>query len=685
MDKEKIIDRVEQNYRMLQFLDESTDDYLFLADLVTERVRMASAWITVRYGIQLDDKLTCSFEDWDAFVYGREKNVWRHAIRKAQKGTLEEWNVEYRLIDRKENLVWISSKGKILKDESGRPHYIVGRISDTALIESADALTGLFWFDRLHKSLKQSMESGKTGVFLLLGADRFQDINAKYGRGYGDCVLKKMAELVEANVESKYQVFRSGGDCFGINLPGYTMDDCKALYHKIQESVASLGTFSAGAVAYPMEGINDAGILYTYGERSLQRAKKNGRNRLEIFSEEEYHKQLSTIELTEELQDSVRNGCDRFYLVYQPQIAMGRYEVVGAEALLRFRSAYHGVVPPIQFIEILEQTGMIIPVGKWVLKEAIARCAEWRKTNPKLRMSINLSYIQLEQDDLSEYIYGLLEQYKLPGDAIILELTESMQLQDYTKYNQLFYQWNRRGIQISMDDFGTGYSSLGYLKSLAIDEIKIDRCFVDHIHMSAYNYRLLSNILELARSSSIRVVCEGVETADELKTLAELAPEELQGFYFSKPLSVDEFTQQYILTHQKEESWKKQSWQIDQQRFVEPEHDNDYKALLDQMDEVVYVMDIDSYELYYMNSLAKRLTGAIDYAGRKCYEVIEGRKTPCEDCCRSQLKEKHPVIRWDHNKFLKSDMLMEDKLIDWNGKPAHLRLGIDISHLQKDI
>ena len=285
---------------------------------------------------------------------------------------------------------------------------------------------------------------------------------------------------------------------------------------------------------------------------------------------------------------------------------------------------------PVQFISILETTGLIVPVGNWVLKEAMAHCAQWRKSNPKLRMSINLSYIQLEQEALSEYIYGLLEEYELPGDAIILELTESVQLQDYTKYNQLFYQWNKRGIQISMDDFGTGYSSLGYLKSLAIDEIKIDRCFVDHIHMSAYNYRLLGNILELARSSSIRVVCEGVETVDELKTLAELAPEELQGFYFSKPLCAEEFTEQYVLAHQKEEGWKQLGQAIDQS-FVEPEKENDYKALLDQMDEVVYVMDADSYELYYMNNLAKRLTGAIDYAGWKCYEIIEGRDKPCEN------------------------------------------------------
>lgn len=682
MDTGKTINQWEPNYQTLQLLDESTEDYLFLTDLVKKRVRMASSSITLRYDVKLDKMLSCSFEEWDNCLYGRDRNVWRHSIKKARKGSLEEWNVEYRLVDRKQNPVWVSSRGKILRGEDGTPHYIIGRLSDTTLIESADALTGLFWFDRLHTSLKQSLEQGKSGVFLLLGADHFQDINAKYGRGYGDCVLKEMAGIVESNVESRYQVFRSGGDCFGVNLEGYTEEQCRQLYHKIQESVSALGAFSAGAVEYPMTGTCDAGILYTYAERCLNRAKKNGRNRLEIFSEEEYHRQLSTIELTEELRESVRNGCDSFYLVYQPQIAMDCYEVVGAEALLRFKSKYHGEVSPAQFISILEQSGMIIPVGNWVLKEAIAKCAQWRKINPNMRMSINLSYIQLEQDELSEYIYELLKQYELPGKAIILELTESMQLQDFTKYNKIFYQWNKHGIQISMDDFGTGYSSLGYLKSLAIDEIKIDRCFVDHIHMSAYNYRLLSNILELAHSSSIRVVCEGVETLDELNTLAQLAPEELQGFYFSKPVNSDLFANQYLLAHDEEEKWREESRKV-HPRFVEPKYNNDYGALLDQMDEVVYVMDIDTCKLFYMNSMAQRMTGAIDYAGRKCYEVIAGRDKPCEVCCRNQLKEKKSVIQWDHNKFLKSDMLMEDKLIVWNGKPAHLRLGIDISHLQQ--
>ena len=274
---------------------------------------------------------------------------------------------------------------------------------------------------------------------------------------------------------------------------------------------------------------------------------------------------------------------------------------------------------------------MIVQVGKWVLKEAIAQCAKWRRYNPEFRMSINLSYIQLQQPDLSQYIYDLLEQEGIPGEAIILELTESMQLQDYTKYNQLFYQWGKRGIQISMDDFGTGYSSLSYLKSLAIDEIKIDRCFVSRINMSAYNYRLLRNIFELARSAQIRVVCEGVETPEELQTLAELAPEVLQGFYFSKPIEEELFEKQYIFGHVEEERWQED---CGNSTVILPDAGDgtDYKAILDQLEEMVYVLDVESYELYYMNSAGQRISGVSDYAGKKCYQVLEGREEPCPDC-----------------------------------------------------
>lgn len=679
MDEQKKA-KFDEYFQTLQLLNESTDDYLFLADIEKGIIRFANDHIAKRYPLPLDEEYQCSFSGYAGIIYERDAVSWSRNMDEIQKGESFVHDMIYRILDKNGNIVWISSRGKVLQGEDGCPSLLLGRISDTVLSGKVDYVTGLFLGSEMHSRLKDAMDSGRYGVLMVLGVDRFKNINTKYGRGYGNFVLKRLAVHLESCVDIDVPVYRLDGDRFAIDFAGYTPEQVQKAYHEIQHKMTEDCTFSAGAVAYPIMGVRDTNLLYDYAERALDRAKQNGRNHLEFFSAEDYEKQLSAIDLTEELRKSVKNNCEGFYLVYQPQVSLNGYDVVGAEALLRFRSPYRGVVPPDQFIGILEQSGMIVQVGNWILEQAIAQCAQWRKYHTSFRMSINLSYVQLEYKDLSQVIYDLLEKENLPGEAIILELTESMQLQDYTKYNQLFYQWGKHGIQISMDDFGTGYSSLGYLKSLAIDEIKVDRCFVSHIDMSAYNYRLLSNILELAKSSQIRVVCEGVETVDELLALAELEPEEMQGFYFSKPVEADVFADNYILGHGEEERWKKNkkdNRQSKSQRLVDAAQ---YKKLLDQMDEVIYVKDEQTCGLYYMNSAAQRLTGAGEnYVGRKCYQLIEGRDEPCLHCQERKLHHKSFVTRQNYNEYLGIRMLIKDKLIKWNDHEARLSIGMDMS------
>lgn len=681
MDEQKRA-KFDDYFQTLQLLNESTDDYLFLCDIDEGTVRFAGNQIARRYPLPLDEEHKCSFAEYADIIYERDTAAWSKNMEEICKGESLVHDMIYRILDLNGNIVWISCRGKVLQAEDGRPSLMLGRISDTVLSGKVDYVTGLFLGSELQVRLKAALDAGKHGVLMVLGVDRFKNINTKYGRGYGNFILKRLAVHLESCVEMDFPVYRLDGDHFAVNFEGYTPEQVQKVYHEIQHKMTEDCTFSAGAVSYPIMGVKDTNLLYDYAERALDRAKQNGRNHLEFFSAEDYEKHLSAIDLTEELRKSVKNNCEGFYLVYQPQVSMNGYDVVGAEALLRFRSPYRGIVPPDQFIGILEQSGMIVQVGNWILDEAIKQCAVWRQYNPTFRMSINLSYVQLEYKDLSQVIYDLLEREKLPGDAIILELTESMQLQDYTKYNQLFYQWGKRGIQISMDDFGTGYSSLGYLKSLAIDEIKVDRCFVSHIDMSAYNYRLLSNILELAKSSQIRVVCEGVETLDELMALTELEPEEMQGFYFSKPLEADVFAENYILGHGEEERWKKSkkdSKDSKSQRLVDAAK---YKKLLDQMEEVIYVIDTQTHGLYFMNSTAQRLTGAGEnYVGRKCYQLLEGKNEPCENCMSEKLHHKSFTTRQYYNEYLGNHMLIKEKLINWNGHEARLQIGMDMSVL----
>lgn len=188
-----------------------------------------------------------------------------------------------------------------------------------------------------------------------------------------------------------------------------------------------------------------------------------------------------------------------------------------------------------EVIPVLEQSGLICPVGLWVLREALRLCRRWRETFPEFHISVNMSYRQLEQASIAEDVLDLVNSSGVPGSALTIEITESMELVDYPQLNQLFCRWRRYGIQISVDDFGTGYSSLGRLKDMEIDEIKIDRCFVTNVQNSAYNYRLLNNTLDLADTSSVRTCCEGVDTVEELHVLRELRCSLVQGYLFAKP------------------------------------------------------------------------------------------------------------------------------------------------------
>lgn len=248
----------------------------------------------------------------------------------------------------------------------------------------------------------------------------------------------------------------------------------------------------------------------------------------------------------------------------------------------------------------------------------------------------------------------------MPGDALTLEVTESIQLQDYSYYNKIFRKWNCHGIKVAIDDFGTGYSSLSYLKSLEIDETKIDRCFVSNIQYNAYNYRLLRNIVELARSARIQVCCEGVETEEELLTLLELRPDILQGFLFAKPYSMEELERIYILQNTREHGEKAQK--KEKKDFLQHLQKEELGNVVECFDDVVY-----------------------DYRGCKCYQVLQGRDKPCEFCTNTKLDEQKFHIWERENTYLGRYFIIKDKLIPWQGKLARLELAINISAMRNEI
>ena len=422
----------------------------------------------------------------------------------------------------------------------------------------------------------------------------------------------------------------------------------------------------------------DSDLLVHYARSSLNVAKLDGKNQLLFFNPEDYERRLAAIELQTELDAAVKNGFSGFSLLYQPQVRSETFALSGAEALIRFHSPRRGMVPPSEFIPILERSGLIIPVGQWVLHTALAQCRVWRQKLPSFRVSVNMSYVQLRRPEIQAEVLSELRESGLPGSALTIEVTEGMELQEYGYLNTIFNAWKKEGVEISVDDFGTGYSSLGWLKKLAIDQIKIDRCFVSGIQHSAYNMRLLSNIVEVATSGFLRVCCEGVETSDELAVLEPLQPALYQGFFFSEPIlpeafSLDSLQQRFQeLCRQVKPASYTEINSFESQAVLE-------QAILGKTEDAITVCDIATHELYYLNPAAQRIFGVRNYHGRKCYQALRGRDTPCDFCPNDTLRRDCFYIWEDRNEYCDRHFLLKDKLLDIGEKTVRFQVAMDIT------
>lgn len=390
--------------------------------------------------------------------------------------------------------------------------------------------------------------------------------------------------------------------------------------------------------------------------------------------------------LVEELKNSIANNFTGFVVYYQPRIDLKTCKIQGVEALLRYQSQNGEMILPQRFMPLLERTGMISQVDKWVLQTALLQCKKWRTYLPELQMHINISMMHMKQKDIWEQILEVLEYLEIPGEILTLELAENIHMKDYQSFNHIFSKLRKKGVRVAIDDFETGYSSLNYLKHIYIDEIAVDRKVITGIESNAYYYRLLGNFIELAHNANIRVCCKGVETEAGLRTLKELHPDVLQGYLFGKPLRVEDFEKTYLFADTElyqEARRKEEKYQALQGRedSLEQEYARYEKmaAILDGMDEIIYVSNQENDEILYLNAAGRKLTDTYDYSGKKCYEIMYGRKTPCEFCQKNHVgKDSYHVWELDSN-YLKRHFLVKNKLIQWAGNTAHLTVCIDIT------
>lgn len=662
---------------LIELVSQSTGDYYYFFDFSTGLAHFTRNALNATHIFGLKNP-ACTWDEWCENVDERDIPRLERVRQDLLCGRSEHFNFNYRIKNCQGESSWVNSRGKAFRDHNGAVRYAVGRLSSGVSHEDEKSNS-----EKLRQELEVHLAQFHPGFLLLVGVDNLRTLNLKNGRDFGDALLQDVERVLQDEVPENCVVYRISGDWFAVNLPNVTAVQVSHIYAKARERLCGQCTISAGCVSYTDYHVDNKDTLLQYVEFSLEDAKNRGKDRMSFFSPENYEERLRSLELKEELRKGVLEDFAGFSLEYQPQVVLHNYGVYGAEALLRFSSPRKGRISPAEFIPLLEQNGLICEVGLWALKKALETCKKWRKIMPNFHVSVNMSYVQLTQESIEEDVLDVLHSSGLPGNVLTIEVTESMQLLDYPYLNRIFHRWKEAGIEISVDDFGTGYSSLGRLKNMEIDEIKIDRCFVTNIQKSAYNYRLLSNIIELANGSQIRVCCEGVETIEELEVLQELKPTLVQGFLLAKPCPEDEFLEicsrifDVEKTSTRIEPPKPEQIKLDD---ISAEVQEDVaEIILNAENDVFYLSDLNSYELYYLNPAGQRLFGVRNYRGKKCYKVLHGKNAPCDFCTNGVLNKDSFYIWENENEYCGRHFILKDRIVNYRGIPTRMEVALDIT------
>lgn len=450
----------------------------------------------------------------------------------------------------------------ILNGEIAGVFIIVRDITERRIAEEQihqmvyhDALTGLpnrrYFEQHLQRTITSAMEHGREAYVMFLDLDGFKLINDSLGHDFGDLLLQEAANRIVQCVGENGVVSRLGGDEFTVILEDIAeegaIEIANKIIHLLETPIHLEGqelyvTTSIGISRYPDDG-TDSRTLMKHADTAMYSAKELGKNNYSVYVPAMRQTTSEKAFLQNELNRALENG--EFMLYYQPQVSIKDGSVTGVEALIRWQHPERGLIPPDQFIPYAEETGLIVPIGEWVLRTACKQNKQWQDQGfPPLRVAVNLSARQLLKKNLVPFVESVLQETGLAPEYLELEITEGTML-DVQRSSDAFEKLKTLGVYIAIDDFGTGYSSLSYLTNFKLDKLKIDKSFIRGAADNTNNKAIISTIISMARHLNLQVIAEGVETPEQLLFLKEQICDEVQGYLFSKPLPSEEI-ERYI-------------------------------------------------------------------------------------------------------------------------------------------
>lgn len=532
------------------------DDYLYIIDLQKNTFKISQAAVD-RFMMSVN-----SFDDavnsFQYFVYKEDRSMIAEGLQCIIEGKEKDHNLYYRWLDKNGMPVWINCRGKVIDDKDGKPHYLIGCVNEIGDTQRADNVSGLLGERELHSYISSHIKDSSSEYLIHIGIDGFNAINGTLGVNYGNYVLKSVADCINSCLSDNQKLYHIVADEYMIiDLESHTKDDVMLLQKKICKKIKEFIISEKYKVVFTIStGIIYAKMLLKYYDEyrkiavfSLKQAKSMGGNGVYFFEKEDYELFLRKEKIKSELRNAVANGFEGFDVYYQPIMDCDSGHMIGAEALMRF-SMYQDKkkepVSPVEFIPLLEETGLIIPAGRYVLDKAVSMCHEMRQYIPEFKINVNISYIQMVKSDIWKDILSSIKQYDLPPECLCAELTES----GYTDMTPYFYKlrkkFEEKNIQFVLDDFGTGYSNLHCIVNMKPNYVKLDNNFTAKAMSNARDFELLKKIVEMVHSVNIRICIEGIEKEEWYQKLKEIHVDYLQGYLFGKPCEKNQFLNKFI-------------------------------------------------------------------------------------------------------------------------------------------
>lgn len=540
--------------KLFDVLSNASNRTFFFASNMKEDTARWSKGAVEYFG--LGSEILCpAGAEWLKRIHPEDKEVYLKDFENMANHVTAYHDVEYRMLNAEGEYVWVNCKGSMTYDEEGNMDFFAGFVTNMGVRNKIDPVTGMWTVQEFRKDTEDLLYKNKSGAALIIGLSNFKRVNDEFGYSYGDKTLYKIAHrMLEVRTHGS-RVYRMDGSDFALLLEDGSRENVEREVEKIQQAFSTLDIerdevhldFRAGAVLFPQDGKYIDQIMSNM-LIALENAKGAGRTGVTFYTEEMHKEKTRVLRLRDAMRECVNDNFRGFSIVMQPIIDSKTGKGTSCETLLRWNDERFPGVGPMDFVPILEDTAYIIPVGKWIIEQVLRELRQWEDEggSPIEKVHVNVSYVQLHDDDLVDYTVGKLREYNIEPERLVLELTESCRIGRIDELSTRLQRFKDQGISIALDDFGTGYASLSVLKDIPTDIVKLDHTMIKSVVGTEKERKLIEFIISFCNNVGIVVCAEGVENPTILKIVNKAGAELLQGYYFDKPLRIEEFHDKYV-------------------------------------------------------------------------------------------------------------------------------------------